>query len=247
MRQWTGTASSALTVKIQSSCLRSSRWSLLWPCTILRRWGCAEVGGRRLLLLLVGAAGGDRGAVVVELVGGDLEAADGVENELGLKAGAIGLEEAVEGSAQAVVVEELLLVGIEPEEVGVPLGHPLAELVEGAAAFDDRAQEHAQRQCRGQRGARVGGQSALHELVDTQPKEEGVDDGQGAQGLAMELEAAARHACPNSLEYAYFRIRCRPPIGQTSRLRSSPAGVDPWPRSRRLACSAAAPCLLTAT
>jgi hypothetical protein len=155
----------------------------------------AGAGGRRLLLpLLVDAAEGDGGAVVVELVGRDIEAADGVEDELDLEGGAVGVEEAVEGATQTVVIEQVPLLGIEAEEIGVAFGDPVAELVEGATAFGDGAQEHAQGGGGRQGGARVGRQCTGQELIDTQSVEEGVEDGQGTQGPAMELEALVRLA-----------------------------------------------------
>ena len=80
------------------------------------------------------AVEGDGGGIVVKLVECDVELADGVRGDVECERRDVGVEEPVEGAADAVVIERGELVFGEPEPRGfVPRG-PLADAVEGSRA-----------------------------------------------------------------------------------------------------------------
>ena len=83
--------------------------------------------------------------VVVELLEAHPEALPDGDHDVGQQGGAIGVEEPVEGSADAIVAEVLEFTLFEPEE---PAGKPLHHLrlaVDGLPLDDDRAEQNAQR------------------------------------------------------------------------------------------------------
>jgi hypothetical protein len=146
--------------------------------------GPLPVGG------LVIAVAGHGGGVVVQLVQFDAELADGVRHGRQRQRGDVGVEEAVEAAADAVVVERRQLRRGEPEGFGGVAGGPLADAVEGLT----REQEVLQQDQPGGRGgdarpAVLAGQVFAEELLAAEPPEEALQQGQrgdaaGGQGPA---------------------------------------------------------------
>ena len=83
--------------------------------------------------VLVIAVEGHGGGVVVQLVEFDAELADRVRHGRQRQRGDVGVEEAVETAADAVVVERGQLPRGQPEQFGGVAGGPLADAVEGLA------------------------------------------------------------------------------------------------------------------
>jgi hypothetical protein len=80
---------------------------------------------------------GDGGGVVVQLVEIDAELTDGMDDDGQGEGGDVGVEEAVEAAADAVVVERGELGGAEAEELGDMACGPLAQAVEGLAGDEE--------------------------------------------------------------------------------------------------------------
>jgi hypothetical protein len=87
----------------------------------------------RLRRILVVAMEGHGGRVVVQLVERDVELAGGVGGKVQRPGGDVGLEEAVEGAADPVVVEGGELIVGQSEEWGVVPCGPFADAVERLA------------------------------------------------------------------------------------------------------------------
>ena len=146
--------------------------------------GPLPVGG------LVIAVEGHGGGVVVQLVEFDAELTDRVRHGRQRQRGDVGVEEAVEGAADAVVVERGQLPRGQPERFGGVAGGPFADAVEGLAR-DQEVLEQDQQGGRGgdPRAAVLARQVVAEELVEPEPPEEAVEDRQrgdaaGGQGPA---------------------------------------------------------------
>ncbi len=89
--------------------------------------------GPLLIGTFVVAVEGDGGRVVVQLVEVDRELADGVDDDRESQGGDVGIEEAVEAAADAIVVERGELLGGQAKKLGDVLRGPLGDAVEGLA------------------------------------------------------------------------------------------------------------------
>jgi len=95
-------------------------------------------------LVLVGPREGDCRGVIVRLPQLDLELTHGADDEGGQQRGAVGLIEAVEGAAKAIVTEEVGLPWLETQVLGDTAGGPRRESVEGTACQQEVGDEDAE-------------------------------------------------------------------------------------------------------
>ena len=84
---------------------------------------------------------GKGGGVVVQLLQGDVELLDHMENELGEHSVSVGVEESVEGSSDAVVVELAELSGGAAQQRGKEGGGPFDDGRQRASGEDEPLQE----------------------------------------------------------------------------------------------------------
>ena len=89
--------------------------------------------GAFVLGILVVAGEGHGGGVVVQFVELDAELAHGVCGDVEDERGDVGIEDAVEGSSHAVVVQRVELLGSHAEEFREVARGPLANAIEGLA------------------------------------------------------------------------------------------------------------------
>ena len=138
---------------------------------------------------LVLAAEADGGRVVVEALEGNAEAFVTGQRHLGDQRAPVGIEEPIEGPAQAIVSEEPEFFLRQAQIPGpVHLGHLLLP-VEGLALDEKRAKQDPQTPGVGDPGSRVGGgHEAIEECLETEAFEEVVDEGQGAEATALQAE-----------------------------------------------------------
>ena len=193
--------------------------------------GQAEPAPQGPLLIggLVIAVEGDGGGVVVQLVEFDAELADGVGDDGEGEGGDVGVEEAVEAAADAVVVERGELFGGQAEESGDVARGPLADAVEGLAGDEEVLEQEQQPGGGGDaRAAVLAREVVAEDRLEAESVEEAVEDRQGGDGVRV--EGAARGASdPAGPE------RCGGPAGLSGRsceARASPRCVV-WPRSPR--------------
>jgi hypothetical protein len=161
--------------------------------------GQPEPASQRALAVgrLVVTVKGDGGGVVVQLVQLDAELAHGVGHDGQGERGDVGVEEAIEGAAGAVVVQRGQLPGGQPQQPRVVPRGPLADAVEGLAGDQEVLQQDQQ----GSGGADAGAAAlarevAAEELVEAEPPEEAVEDRQGGdasggQGVAGGVRVGA--------------------------------------------------------
>ena len=81
----------------------------------------------------------------MELVEANPEALPGGQDQLGEQRGAIGVEQPVQGSTEAVIAQVLHLLGADAEHAVGKAVHGLLLAVDRLALDDDRSQQHAQR------------------------------------------------------------------------------------------------------
>src|SRR5262249_48156909 len=144
---------------------------------------------------LVVAVEGDGSGVVVQLVQVDAELADGVGHDGEGERGEVGVEEAVEGATDAVVVQrgELRRGGPEPSR-GVPPGPP-ADAVEGLAGGQEVLEQDQEGGGGGDAdAAALVGEVVAEERVESEPSEEAVEDGQGGDAGGPEGAAGGAGA-----------------------------------------------------
>jgi hypothetical protein len=137
------------------------------------------VGGR---LAGIVPTEGDGGGVLMELGQVDVEGADGVQDQGGQQAGAIGPTQVVQGAAEAVVVEQAHLVRLQAEVFGDAAGDPGGEGIKGLTGQQQVA--HQDGQGDGRRQARPPSRQrrevALEQLGQLQSPQEMPDQGGGA-------------------------------------------------------------------
>jgi hypothetical protein len=123
----------------------------------------------------------------VQLVEIDLELADGMDDDGQCEGGDVGVEEAVEAAADAVVVERAELVRAQAEESGDMAGGPFAEAVEGLAG-DQEVLEHQQQPGGGRdaTAAVLAREIVAEDRRESEPVEEPVEDRQGPDGGRIE-------------------------------------------------------------
>ena len=123
----------------------------------------------------------------MQLVELDGELADGVGDDGEGQRGDVGVEEAVEAAADAIVVERGELVGGQAEQLGgVPRG-PLADAVEGLAGDQEVLEQEQQSGGGGDAAAAIlARQVVAEERLEAEPLEEAVEDRQGADGGGVE-------------------------------------------------------------
>lgn len=126
------------------------------------------------VLVLAGEA--DRGRIIVQFVEAEVEASMDGEDDLGQERAAIGVEQAIEGAADLIVVQPLRLIRREPEGLGRELADGLVLAVDRLALDQDRAQEHQESGSVGQGAATIPrGNEALEDLGEPDPVEEVVE------------------------------------------------------------------------
>ena len=161
---------------------------------------------------LVIAVEGDGGGVVVQLVEIDGELADGVDDDGQGEGGDVGVEEAVEAAADAVVVERGELGGGQAEEFGDVSGGPLADAVEGLAGDQEVLEQEQQPGGGGDARAPVlAWEMVAEDRLEAEAVEEAVEDRQGTDGVGVE-GAAGGAGDPAGPE------RWRGPAGRGGRL-----------------------------
>jgi hypothetical protein len=117
----------------------------------------------------------------VKFVEGHVKLTDGVGDDVERERGDVGVKEAIEGAAGAVVIEggEKLVGEAEPAGV-VPCG-PFTDAIEGLAGNKEVANKQEQGRGRGNAGpAILAGETLCEELVDTESFEEAVEHWQSA-------------------------------------------------------------------
>ncbi len=168
------------------------------------RLAAPDSPGRRA----VGAREGDRRRVVVQLGAVDLELGDGPQHERRHEARAIGVEQAKQGSADPVVVQQGRLAGAEPEHRRAEGSRPLAERVDGLSVEHQVAHHDPEGDGRRQLHAAIlVGHVALEELGHRETPQEVVDDRHGAQQLGAKLEPLATPI--SRCGHVLHRIQCR--------------------------------------
>src|SRR5207245_1105017 len=114
-------------------------------------------------------------------------------------AGAVGAAQVVQGPADAVVVEQEDLVGLQAEVLGDAACDPGGQGVQRLASQEQVGQQHRQGDGRGQRRLSAGqrGQMLLEQLRQLQPREKALHQGGGAhlQGLQGCLLPRQGHSC----------------------------------------------------
>ena len=132
---------------------------------------------------------GEGGGVVVQLLEGDVELLDHVQNELGEHGAAVGVEESVEGSADTVVVELAELSGGAAQKRWKKCGGPFDDGIQGASTEDEALQECGEGDGGVELGTRIGrGEVAGEDLGEAQAGEELIDDGKGGDGGGVQRE-----------------------------------------------------------
>ena len=166
---------SAVTVRMNSSCFRSGRWSLLKPKVI--------AGAVRARSLRPAAARyWPQNAIEVESLCNRSNATakrcpTAITTSVS-SAAAVGVEEPIQRSADAVVGEPLHLLGADAEHPGGETVDRLLLAVDRLALHEDRAQQHAQRLRMGDGTAPVGGGDvALEQVLEAHALEEVIDQG----------------------------------------------------------------------
>ena len=136
---------------------------------------------------------GDAGGVVVQLGAVDPESPHRAQDHLGQQAGPIGVEEPVQAAADAIIVEQLDLAGVQTQKARIIRGGPLAERVDRLVVHDQVAHHHPQGGRWGQaKPAIVAGHMAGQGVIEADPAQEVVHDRQGAHAFAAQLEAPSR-------------------------------------------------------
>jgi hypothetical protein len=139
---------------------------------------------------LVIAVEGDGGGVIVQFVEIDPELADGVDDDGQGEGWDVGVEEAVEAAADAVVVERRELGGGQAEERGDMACGPLAEAVEGLAGYEEVLEQQQQPGGGGDAGAPVLAREMVAEdRLESEAVEEPIEDRQGGDGVGAERAA----------------------------------------------------------
>jgi hypothetical protein len=132
--------------------------------------------------------------VVVQLVERDVKRVDGVGRDVQYQSRDVGVEEAIQRTADAIIVErgELLVGQVEPVCV-VPRG-PLADAVEGLARDEQVPHEQEQGRGRGDSGPPIlSRQVFAKEFLDAKPSDEAIENRQSAH--APRLEGASLGVC----------------------------------------------------
>jgi hypothetical protein len=123
----------------------------------------------------------------VQLVEIDVELADGMDDDGEGERGDIGVEEAVEAAADAIVVERGELVGAQAEEFGDMASGPLAQAVEGLAGDEEILEQQQQPGGGGDARAPVLAREVVAEdRLESESVEEPVEDRQGGDGGGAE-------------------------------------------------------------
>ena len=113
----------------------------------------------------------------MQLVEVDGELADGVDDDGQGEGGDVGIEEAVEAAADAVVVERGELVGGQAEESGDMACGPLAEAVEGLAGDQEVLEQEQQPGGGGDaRAAVLAREVVAEDRLESESVEEAVED-----------------------------------------------------------------------
>ena len=129
--------------------------------------------------------------VVVQLLQRDRELLDHVHHEGGQQRVRVGIEQSIQGSAHAIVVEESDLLRAQSQEGGDPPPRPFPQPVERHAGQHEIAREDTESGTRRQLRAGVGRrQVARQELLESQAPQDVVHEGQAAEGVRDEREAA---------------------------------------------------------
>src|SRR3712207_7386656 len=117
--------------------------------------------------------------MVVQFVERDAELADRVRHNGEGERGDVGVEEAVESAADAVVVEREQLLRVQSEECGDVPGSPLADAIEGLAGDQQVLDEDQEPRGGGDAAAPIlAGQVLVEEVPQAQSPEEVVEDRQ---------------------------------------------------------------------
>src|SRR5205823_6938462 len=103
------------------------------------------------------AAEGDGGGVLVQLLQADVKIPDGAQDQGGQQAGTVGTSEVVQGPADAVVVEQADLAGLQPQVLGDAPGHPPGDGVQRLPGQQQVGEQDGEGDGRGQ-GRRAAGQ-----------------------------------------------------------------------------------------
>ena len=120
---------------------------------------------------------GDGRRVVVQFVQLDVKFADRVRHDRQRKCGDVGIEEPVEATADAIIVEREQLSGTQPEEFrDVPRG-PLAEPIEWLTGYQQILEQKQETRRGGDAGSTVlAGEVVSKELLEPEPLDEAVED-----------------------------------------------------------------------
>ena len=151
------------------------------------RGGGLAAPGRLLSGLLVGTVEGHRGRVVVQLVEFDGELAHGVGDDREGERGDVAVEEPIEATAHAIVVEVDQLVGGEAQPPWDEPRGPFADAVERLAGDQQVLDQQEQSGGGGDLGAGILARQAIaEELREPEPPEDRVEDRQGAEAVGVE-------------------------------------------------------------
>jgi hypothetical protein len=113
----------------------------------------------------------------VQLVERDAELLHRVRHDRQRQRGDIGVEEAIQAAADAVVVEGRQLLRGQPEQTGDVPGGPLADAIEGLAGDEQVLDEHQEPRGCGDPGSPVlVGQVIAERILEAKPPEEVIED-----------------------------------------------------------------------
>ncbi len=130
-----------------------------------------------------------RGGIVVQLTQVYAKLLDQAHHQVGEQGLTVGVEEVVQGPADAVVVEGARLSGSQAQAAGVHPGGPLAQRVQRPMGQDQIAQERQQDLSGEQLGARVGRRQVLFEQRGNPPAlDEMVDNREGGDPAGLQLK-----------------------------------------------------------
>jgi hypothetical protein len=146
----------------------------------------------------VGAGEGHGGRVVVQLIEPDPGFLDGMGSDRQGEGTAVAAEELIEGACEAIVIEGGDLLGCESQGAGIDSSGPGGGAVEGLAGEQEVLEQDHQDLRRGEaRPAILRGQIVAEGMLQSQAREQAVDDGQqpeliGVDGPSGGLGGVAR-------------------------------------------------------
>ena len=130
---------------------------------------------------------------------------DHVQDECGQQSAAVSVEESVEASTDAVVVE---LLGSAAQKQRMERLCPFDDRIQGGTGDDEAAKEGTESGDGVEVGARIGrGKVVGEDVGQVQTREEAVDDGEGGHGLGIETEGTvALHGVDTSCCLLYITV-----------------------------------------